>query len=176
VLLAGYFAFGVYAQSRGWLADGKAPGSLALWSALSGFLTIAYLVIGQPVFADTAGTAHLPTGFLMAFAFIRSFLLLSLLMLLVSIGASHWNRSRWLDRQLAATSYNIYLTHFWFVLIIQGALIKWTGGVVLAKVAIVFAGSLVLSYALSRWVLGRFSRAFALGILALFVFCLAVRP
>jgi len=176
VLFAGYFAFGVYAQSHGWFADWKAPGSLGIWGALSGALAIAYLVIGQPVFADTAGTAHLAAGLLLAFAVVRSLLLLSLLMLLVSIGISYWNRSRWFDRQLAATSYNIYLTHFWLVLAIQAALLTWIGGPVLAKVVIVFLVALLLSFALSRWVIGRFPRAFALVILSLFVFCLAVRP
>jgi uncharacterized membrane protein YfcA len=59
---------------------------------------------------------------------------------------------------------------------IQAALLKWASGPVLAKVAIVFVAALALSYAISRWVLARHSRAFVLAILALFVFCLAVRP
>jgi hypothetical protein len=173
---AGYFAFGVYARSRGWFVDGKPLGSLALWGTISAMLAVAFLVVGQPVFANTAGTANLSVGFLLVFAFIRSFLILSLLVVLVSFGARYWNRSSRLDRQLSATSYDIYLTHYWFVVAIQAALLNWAGGPALTKVATVFVAGLALSFAISRWVLARHSRAFAVVILALFVFCLAVRP
>jgi glucan biosynthesis protein C len=73
---AGCFALGVYAQSRGWFADGKPLASLTLWGAISVVLAIAYLVFGQPMFADTTGTANLSIGYLLVFAFLRSFLLL----------------------------------------------------------------------------------------------------
>ena len=173
---AGYFTFGVYAQSRGWFADGKPLGSLALWGAISAVLAVAYLVVGQPVFADTAGTANLPVGFLLVFAFLRSFLLLSLLVVFVSFGVRYWNYASGLDRQLAAASYNIYLVHFFIVVALQVALLKWMGGPVPVKIAIVFLAALVSSFAISRWVLARHSRAFGVAILALFVFCLVVRP
>jgi hypothetical protein len=176
VLLAGYFALGVYAQSRGWFADGKPLGSLALWGALSVVLAVAYLMIGQPLFADPAGTPYLPAGLLLVFAFIRSFLLLSLLVVLISGGVSYWNRSNRVDRQLSETSYNTYLTHFWFVIILQESLLAWAGGPVVIKFAIVFLAALALSFAISRWVLGRYPRAFAAALLGLFVFCLIVRP
>ena len=173
---AAYFAFGAYAQSRGWFTDGKTLDSLVLWGPISAVLAGAYLVVGQPVFANTAGTANLPVGLLLVFAFLRSFLVLSLLVVLVSVGARYWNTASSLDRQLSATSYNIYLTHYWFAVAIQAALLTWVGGPVLTKVAIVSAGALALSFAISRWVLARHSRAFAWVILALFVFCLAIRP
>jgi glucans biosynthesis protein C len=173
---AGTFALGLYAKSHGWFAEGKPLGSVTLWGAISSVLAVAYLLVGWPVFADTAGTANLSVGLLLVFAFLRSFLLLSLLVVLVSFGARNWNHSSGLGRQLSATSYDIYLTHFWFVVGIQAALLKWTGGPVLAKVLIVFVAALALSFTISRWVLARHSRAFALVILALFVFCLAVRP
>lgn len=115
-------------------------------------------------------------GYLLVFALLRSFLFLSILVVLVSFGARHWNHSSALDRQLSDTSYDIYLTHFWFVVAIQTALLDWAGGPVPAKVAIVFMAALGLSYAISRWVLARHSRAFVMIILALFIFCLAVRP
>jgi peptidoglycan/LPS O-acetylase OafA/YrhL len=176
VPFAGYFALGLYAQSRGWFADGRPLGSLTLWGALSAVLAVAYLVFGQPMFANTAGTANLSVGYLLVFAFLRSFLLLSLLVVLVSFGSRYWKHSSRLDRQLSATSYNIYLTHYWFVVGIQAALLKWAGGPVPVKIAIVFLAAVTLSFAFSRWVLARHSLAFAIVILALFVFCLAVRP
>jgi len=176
VPFAGCFAFGVYAQSRGWFADGRPLGSLTLWGALTALLAVAYLVFGQPMFADTAGTANLTVGYLLIFAFLRSFLLLSLLVILVSFGVRYWKHASGLDRQLAAASYNIYLVHFFVVVGLQAALLGWIGGPVLLKIAIVFLAALTLSFAFSRWVLARHSRAFAIAILVLFVFCLFVRP
>jgi peptidoglycan/LPS O-acetylase OafA/YrhL len=173
---AGCFTFGVYAQSKGWFAEGKPLGSLALWGAISAALAVTYLLVGQPVFADTAGTANLPVGLLLLFAFIRSFLLLSLLVVFVSFGVRYWNHASGLGRQLAAASYNIYLVHFFIVVTLQIALLKWIGGPVPAKIAIVSLATLALSLAISRWILARHSRAFAVAILALFVFCLAARP
>jgi peptidoglycan/LPS O-acetylase OafA/YrhL len=175
-LFAGYFALGLYAQSRGWFTDGKPLGSLAVWGVISVALSAAYLVVLQPLVADLGGTSHLSAGQILAFAFIRSFLILSLLIVLVSAGARYWNRSRGLERQLGETSYNIYLTHIWFVVAAQMALMEWTGGLVLAKIAIVLVTSLVLSFALSKWVIGRHPRVFTAVLMALFVFCLAARP
>jgi hypothetical protein len=173
---AGCFTFGVYAQSKGWFAEGKPLGSLALWGATSAALAVAYLLVGQPVFADTAGTANLPVGLLLLFAFICSFLLLSLLVVFVSFGVRYWNDASGLGRQLTAASYNIYLVHFFIVVTLQIALLKWIAGPVPAKIAIVSIATFALSLAISRWILARHSRAFAVAILALFVFCLAARP
>lgn len=126
--------------------------------------------------ADLAGTSRLSAGLLLAFAFVRSFLTVSLLIVLVSAGARYWNRSSGFDRQLSETSYNIYLIHIWFVVAIQEALMAWTGGPALAKLAIVLVVGLALSFVMSKWVIGRYPRVFAAALLALFVFCLAVRP
>ncbi len=173
---AGAFAFGVYAQSREWFTDGKPLGSLTLWGAVSAVLAVTYLMFGQPMFADTAGTANLSTGYLLAFALLRSFLLLSLMVVFVSFGVRYWNYANKLDQQLAATSYNIYLVHVFIVIALQAALLGWTGGPVPIKIAIVFLAAFALSFAISRWILARHSRAFAMVILGLFVFCLVARP
>ena len=176
VPFAGYFAFGVYAQSRGWFADGRPLGSLTLWGALSAVLAVVYLVFGQPMFVNTAGTANLTVGYLLVFAFLRSLLLLSLLVISVSFGARYWNYANGLNRQFAAASYNIYLVHFFIVVALQAALLRWIGGPVPVKIAIVFLAALTVSFAFSRCVLARHSRAFAIAIMALFVFCLVARP
>jgi glucans biosynthesis protein C len=176
VLFVGYFVFGVYTQSHRWFVDGKTPGSLALWGAVSAALVLAYLVFAQTLLASPSGTLLLPVWLLLSFAFIRSFLLLSLLVVFVSFGIRYWNHTSGVDRQFAATSYDIYLTHIWFLVAIQHTLMAWKGGPAQAKSAIVLFAGLALSYAFSRWVIGRFPRMFVAVILALFLFCLAVRP
>ena len=175
VLLVCYFAFGVYAQSHKWFAGAKSLGNLALWGVISVALVVAYLFVGQPLFGDLAGVQGLPVGLLLPFAFIRSFLLLSVLVVLLSVGLRYWNRSSRIDREFSATSYNTYLTHVWFVLIIQAALLGWIGSS-LTKFVIVFAVALALSFVISRWVIGRHGRATAAVIVALLIFCLIVRP
>lgn len=172
----GCFGLGVYAQSHGWLVDRRPLGTVMLWGALSVVLSAAYLWLGQPMFADTSGTAHFSVGYLLGFAFLRSFLLLSLLVFLISVGMAHWDHANDVDRQLASSSYDVYLVHFLIVVAAQMALLKWVAGPVAAKAAIVFVVALGLSVAISRWVLARHSRAFVVAILALFAFCLMVRP
>lgn len=173
---AGCFALGVYAQSRAWFSVGKPLGSPALWGALSAILAVAYLVFGQPMFADTAGTAHFAAGYLLVFAFLRSALLVSMLAAGIALAMRYWNSARRFDRELSAASYNIYLVHFWIVVALQTALLQWTVGPVVVKIAIVFLSALSISYAISRWVLARHARAFTIVLMALFVFCLIVRP
>jgi glucans biosynthesis protein C len=170
------FALGVYAQSQAWFADRKPLGSLTLLGALSVVLSGVYVWFGQPMFADTSGTARFSVGYLLGVALLRSFLLLALLAFLVSFGVAYWNRGNRLDRQLASSSYDIYLVHFFIIVALQTALLKWIGGPVAPKVAIVFFAALGLSVVVSRWVLARHSRAFAVAILVLFAFCLVVRP
>ncbi len=176
VPFVGCFALGVWAQSHRWFAYRKPLGSLAVWGAVSVVLSAAYLWFGQPMFADVSGTAHFSVGYLLGFAFLRSFLVLSLLVFLVSFGVGNWDQASRVDRQLASSSYDVYLVHFLIVVALQEALVEWVGGPVAAKAAIVFVASLGLSVAISRWILARHSRAFAVAILALFAFCLVVRP
>lgn len=172
----GCFLLGIYAQSRKWFVRGKPLGSLVFWGPVSIVLAATYFAVGQPVFADTAGTAKLSIMYLLFFAFLRSFLLLSLLVTFISYGERFWNKSNWFDRQLTSTSYNIYLIHFFIIVAIQSALLKWIGGPISAKIAIVFFVALAVSYAISRWVLIRHSRVFAVAIMVLFTFCLFARP
>jgi glucan biosynthesis protein C len=176
VLSVSYFALGVYAKSRGWFNEQKPLGSPAGWGAISAVLAIVFLVTVQPLYANPSVTPNLSVQLLAALAFIRSFLLLSTLVMLVSFGVRYWNRSANFDRQLSKTSYGIYLAHVWFVVIIQTSLVSiWAGGSPLAKFIIVFPVSLALSFAINRW-LGRYKRPLAIALLILFVICLVIRP
>jgi len=143
---------------------------------MSAILTGVFLVVGQPMFADTAGTADFSVGYLGLFAFLRSFLLLSLLVVLTCFGMRFWKYAKGIDRQISAASYNMYLGHLFFIIGLQVALLEWAGGPVAIKIGIVFLGTLWGSFAISRGFLASPSRAFAVEIMVLFVFCLVVRP
>ena len=176
VPFAGYFAFGVYAQSRGWFADGRPLGSLALWGAISAVLAVAYLVVGQPVFADTAGRQICRFGFLLVFAFIRSFLAA------VAAGRARLVRQPLLEtlEQVGPGTFGHVLRYLSHALLVRGrnpnGTVELGGRSRTGQDRNRFPSTLTLSFAFSRWVLARHSRAFAIAILALFVFCLAVRP
>jgi glucan biosynthesis protein C len=172
----GCFAFGVYAYCKKWFTDGKLLGSLPLWGLISLFLAVVYIGMYQPMFADVAGTASFSTGYLLAYAVLRSFLLLALLVVFSSFGVYYWNVSSRLDQQLSATSYNIYLVHIFIVVAIQDTLLRWAGGLVPIKILIAFLVTLGLSFAISKWILARHARAFTVFILLLFAFCLVARP
>ncbi len=173
---AGYFAFGVYAYSRGWFVDGKPIERWGWWGAVNVVLAVPYLLVGQSIFTDTAGTANFSVSYLMLYASLRSFLLLSLLVVLASFGVRYWNRASGMDAQLARASYNMYLVHLFPIIGLQEMMLEWTNGPVAIKSAVVFLGTLAVSFAISRWILARHSRALVVVILALFVFCLVMRP
>ena len=175
LLLVGYFGLGIYSQQRGWFESEKPLGRLAVWGAISAALAVAYLLVGQPLFTTLAGAPSLPIGLLLPYAFIRSFLVLSLVIVLILVGARYWNHSSLVDRQLSETSYNIYLSHVWFIIILQEILLGWSGSS-LAKSVIVFSAVFLVSLAISKWVIGRYPRALAAVLIGLLVFCLAIRP
>jgi glucan biosynthesis protein C len=175
VLLVCYFALGVYARSRQWFAGARSLGNPALWGGISVALAIAYLIVGQPLFLILAGVPGLSIGLLLPFALIRSVLVLSVFLFLLTVGFRYWNRANRFDRELSATSYDIYLSHVWFVAIIQAALLQW-GGSSAIKALIVLLVVLGVSFAISRWAIGRHGRATAAVIVALFIFCLTFRP
>jgi glucan biosynthesis protein C len=172
VLFASYFALGVYVQTHRWFDGGMPLGRITLWGAVTAVLALAYIVMAQTLYAEAQGLSVI---FLLSFAFIRSFFLLSLLVVIVSAGIRYWNRSSRLDLQLSKTSYNIYLSHLWFVVILQDGLLELSSPV-LAKFAIVLLVAFALSFAVSRWVIGRYPRGTATVLVALLIFCLAVRP
>jgi hypothetical protein len=61
------------------------------------------------------------------------------------------------------------------VVLPQAALLEWTGSPVLKFAAVLLAAS-TLSFALSRWAIGRWPCVVVAVLFALFVFCLAARP
>jgi hypothetical protein len=145
-----------------------------VWTLVAVALAVCYLVVGQPILANPAEPG-MGAAALLAFAFSRTYLLLSVTLALLSWGARRWNRSGAIARRLSATSYNIYLTHFWFVIVLQEMLLAWSGGSAALKAATVFVVALALSYAVSRWVIGRYPFVFATGLILLYAVSLAFR-
>ena len=108
--------------------------------------------------------AEAPIGLHLAFVVLYPFWTLSFLGLLTAFAFRRWNKSKPLNRELAAHSYNMYLVHYAFVMTLPPLLGRWAGGPALVKFGIVTLLTIVLSYGFSRYVLKPYPRLVTLGL------------
>jgi len=165
------FGLGCFAYSRQWFVGDEFPRRLFTWISIGILLTAGFFIIGRDVFAHPLTSHQLHPGYLLAFSFVRTLLCLVFLVIFIAYGREYWNRPSRLNQALAANSYNIYLSHLFFVVFLQDVLMIWPGGPAMAKAAIVFLVALPISYAVSR-LIDRFPRGFVIGFMVLFVFLL----
>ena len=162
-----YFGLGIYASSRNWFTNGESPGRIELWGALSVVLSIAFLIVGENIFTNP-NSPELNPGILITFAFIRSFLCLSIVFLLISITIKFLNKPNPIIKDFSKQSYNIYLIHIFVVVAIQGALISWSEGPVLVKILIVVISSLFISFLISKYVGEKFPKPIVIIMFVMF--------
>jgi glucan biosynthesis protein C len=172
-IFAACFGLGIYAYSKSWFAEGKQIGKLSLWAPATILLSAAFLVVGQDVFQNPLTTTALSPAYLLLYASLRSFLLLSVMITVCSLGVRYFNRPSHAISSLADNSYYIYLLHLFFVSTFQDILMIWPGPIEI-KIAVVFGISLMISYAISRWIFKKTSRWKGLIILSIISFVLPV--
>jgi hypothetical protein len=172
-IFAACFGLGIYAYSKNWFTDGKQIGKLSLWTPATILLSAAFLVVGQDVFQNPLTTTALSPAYLLLYATLRSFLLLSITFTVCSLGVRYFNRPSRAISSIADNSYYIYLLHLFFVSTFQDILMIWPGPIEI-KIAIVFGISLSISYAISRWIFKKTSRWKGLIIIAIISFVLPV--
>jgi hypothetical protein len=174
VLYIAYFALGVLANSKEWFAGDEFPSRLSIWVPITILLTAGFFIIGQDIFANPSTSHLLFPGLLLSFSFVRSFLCLAFLVTFIGYARKYWNCPSRFNHALAANSYNIYLSHIFFVTFLQDVLMIWPGGPPMAKAGIVFLVVLPISYVISR-LIDRFPRGFVIGFIVLFVFAFIAR-
>ncbi len=167
------FGLGIYAYSKNWFTNGKQIGKLSLWAPATILLSAAFLVVGQDVFQNPLITTTLSPAYLMLYAAVRSFLLLSVMITVCSLGVRYFSRPSHAISSIANNSYYIYLLHLFFVSTFQDILMIWTGSIEI-KIAMVFGISLLISYSISRWIFKKTSRWKGLIVLAIISFVLPV--
>lgn len=172
-IFAACFGLGVYGFSRKWFVDGKQIGNLRLWIPAIILLSAVFLFVGQDVFQNPLTTTALSPAYLMIYAVLRSFLLLSAVVTVCSLGVRYFSHPSHTVSSLADNSYYIYLLHLFFVSTFQDILMIWTGPIAI-KIAIVFGISLLISYSISRWMFKKTSRWKGLIALAIISFVLPV--
>ena len=165
-----YFGLGIYTSSKNWFTKVESFGRIEIWGLLCVLLSIAFLIVGENIFTNP-DSPNLNPGILITFAFIRSFLCLSVLFLLISITLRFLNKPNPIIKELDEQSYNIYLVHIIVIIAIQEALISWSEGPVLVKILIVVISSLIISFLMSKYIGEKFPKATVIiMILAFFVF------
>jgi len=98
----------------------------------------------------------------------RSLLCVTSLVVILSLARRHWNKTSTLGRLLSGYSFNVYLIHLIFVVMLQWLMLgfAWPG---IAKWIFISILSLIVSYAICHYVIDRSPRIFAVGFLSLFI-------
>jgi glucan biosynthesis protein C len=170
-IFATCFALGIYASTKNWFVDGRQIGKLSLWALTTILLSAAFLIVGQNVFQNPLASTALSPAYLLLYAAVRSFLLLSVIITVCSLGVRYFNRPSNVISSIANNSYNIYLLHLFFVSTFQDILMFWQGPMEI-KIALVFGISLLISYSVSRWIFKKTGRWKGLIVLAIISFVL----
>lgn len=157
------FGLGVYAYSKGWFTNEQDFGRPVVWGGIVFLLMVANMFLGRTMTRAVDPSLSLQLGFLVLYPLWT----LSFLGFFMAYASRHWNSSSHLNQELALNSYNMYLVHYVFVLTLPLLLSAWFNGTVLVKFGIVSLTTIVLSYALSRWVLQRYSRFAVVGLIGL---------
>lgn len=168
VLYISCFSLGIYACHKKWFLNGKTPGHFIFWTALSTglmFCQVKVMVLLMGTFS---------VGLAFGWVLMRSLLVFTILLALISFGLKHWNSPSNFNRQLAANSYTIYLLHFLFVIMAQLLLLKWFDISIFIKFGTVALSAILLSYLTSQYAIRPFPKLSVAGMIVLFVLLSAV--
>jgi hypothetical protein len=106
-----------------------------------------------------------------------NFLSISILGLSISLALKHWNRPTEMNQNLAASSYNIYLAHYLFVIVFQLILLAVPGLPGLLKFGIVSGLSILCSYLFSQFIIKPWPRtSVSLAVCLFIIMVLVVHP
>lgn len=168
VLYISCFSVGIYACHKKWFLNGKTPGHFIFWTILSTGLMYCQV----KVMAFLIG--NFSFGLALGWVLMRTLLVFTIVLALISFGIKHWNSPSKFSRQLAANSYNIYLLHMLFVIVVQLLLLKWYGISIFIKFGIAALSTIILSYLISQYAIRPFPKLSVAGMIALFVLLTAV--
>jgi len=151
-LYLGLFGLGIYAYSKNWLTQHDLPGYLVVWLIVSVLLLLALLgVISNLIEFIKSGVA-IPFWLIAIHGFVRTFLVLTVLVFLLSLTQRYWNRSSKIGQNLAASSYDIYILHLPIVVILQYLFIS-VDIAIFFKFVVIFLLSTLLSYGISHYLI-----------------------
>jgi hypothetical protein len=150
-----YFGLGLITYKKKWIERGTFPGHFKTWIISFTILLIAYLYTRHLMLN---GPEHLQEVFGPIFFFILNFLTISTLGLFTSLAVRYRNRPTAMNRNLASNSYNMYLSHYIFVVVFQLVLFAIPEISGLLKFAIVSVMAILGSYMVSQFLIKPFPR------------------
>jgi len=169
----GYFLLGTYAFSKKWFSEYHQIDKIMIWVCIFITSLSVFLTAGMPVLLERS----IPDGYsffqTFAFALARTFLGLSIVVLLLILGNRYWNSTSAISSTLSKNSYYIYIIHLFFVFSLQPALGSWHNGPTIVKIGMVFSMSLCLSYLISNFIVLKFPKITAVGLLILCILMVA---
>jgi hypothetical protein len=145
-----YFILGVLTFKYKWIERGKFPGHFQTWLIAFCVTAVAFFYARHLM---VNGPENLEEIFGAAFFLTLNFLSISILGLSISLALRHWNRPTGINQNLAASSYNIYLAHYLFVIVFQLILMAVPGLPGILKFGMVAGLAILCSYLFSQFVI-----------------------
>ncbi len=165
-----YFSMGVITYKNRWIERGKFPGHFKTWIITFIILFVSFIYLAYSFMSSPLKSKEMFIyGFLMLP--VQCFLTIATLGFFSSLAIKYWNRPRKVDQGLASASYDIYLSHYIFVLLFQLILFTMQGIPPLFKFIMVSVSSILCAYAVSRFLVRPYPKA---TIALLFVMLIAM--
>jgi hypothetical protein len=115
------------------------------------------------------GPDHLKEIYGVVFFFILNFMIITTLGFFSSIGLRYWNRPTIFGKKMASNSYDMYLSHYIFVLAFQLVLYIVVPGIPgLFKFVLVSMLSIIFAYIVSEFFIKSFPRATIITTIVMF--------
>ena len=165
-----YFTFGILTFQKKWIEQGKFPGHLTTWIISFMIILIGYFYTRNLMLNGPEDLKKVIGPVL--FWFFLNFLTISTLGLVTSLALRWWNRASALNQNLASNSYNMYLVHYIFVVLLQLIFLPVTGLPGMLKFGMVSALSVICTYMVCEFLLKPFPRiaaSLAFGLFAILV-------
>ena len=109
-----YFVLGILAFKWKWIERGKFPGHNKTW--LIAFILVLVAYYYAYFLMSSAGTSEMEKLFGLVYWFCLNYFTITALGLSVSLGIRYWNRQTPFNKILTTNSYNLYLSHYIFVI------------------------------------------------------------
>ena len=156
-----YFAFGVYSYTRGWFTSTNDIVRPWIWGVGCYILFGANMLVFKVINSSEAPLLI----YKVLHVILYPLWILSFLGVFLAFGYKYWNKSTSFNRSLSDNSYNMYLVHYFFTMIIPLILSSWISGAVIIKFIITALSTVLLSYAISFFVIKKRPKLFICGIL-----------
>jgi hypothetical protein len=152
------FCFGIYSNYRGWFIKNEMPYNIITWTLVSLIFTVLFFTIGNNFLNNIPVSNTLHPLYLLVFSLVRSFLLMSYLMLAMSIAVKYFNAKRTLINKFANVSYEVYLVHMIPLTFFQGFFLPFTMIPVIVKLLAVFILTAVTGYFIGKYTIYKFPK------------------